>query len=1119
MDLGTLTDSQREAVVRLGDPSFIMAGAGTGKTFTLSKKIAYQMTEPEFPLSPENLMAITFTEAAAAELQDRVRREAEKAGAADASHIEAAWISTIHSMCRRLLSENALDADIDPGLVVLSQAQADSMMEESVDAAVEQAEPQAVSEAVSLLRGYPKLREIVSEVLAVSARVPGGASRIDFGPLEHFFLAEEIPAVIDVIDKALPVYRNAATSKSGKTAATLEGDIEELSRARQALSLGDFDNAVPALYSRVKDIAEAKAEVSEAVKSLGVRFRVDSTLDTVSTLKGICIRAEREFRSRLHDANRMTFDALLSQSYGLLEDDSLSLDYSKRFDTIMVDEFQDTDALQFAIVERLCADEAGLGKLTAVGDRQQSIYSFRGADLQVSDDAQKLMESSMEAGEATIPLDMNFRSNPDILSFVGDIFSAPAFFGEKFLDLVPGEANASFAIEDGTPAVEVYAAPTSSKTGGAQVALAVEAQHIAARFKELHDNQEISYDSMALLLRSFTNVKSYISAFEAAGIPSAITGGRRFYSFSETMAAMDFMRVLDDPTSDDVLLRLLSGEMFSISDADLATLKEIYNTVNPVGCEEKVCLYSVMGEHVPSLPDAVAAAYSTISEAFKAIETQPLSRVFNAAVEASGWRASAAMEPATAFGKLANISKFADKLSEFDSLYGLDHSSIFEELFQAADAASGFGGRDNAETPGRFIGSGGDGCVSIMTIHASKGLEFDVVAISRAESNSPSETVLSASRARGSERVMELGMNLANQGLIGFEESDGYIGFLSRLIADHETSEAAEAQRLLYVALTRAKSKLIWTSTVNYTNAGKLGAAGKLFQSSMEAAFGEDWDKPKGIEQGCIVSTGSGTPVKMGLLEVPESLPAPAGRRVVQRAFPQEFTLIPFEAKRPASQEEEDARSFSSSYEGVGLSAEAMHFLGVPSKVDTPYREGGHEGAKEFGSAFHEVARRSVLRGALPKESEIRAIAFDMEVKDNEHDALVELSKRFWSEMSDVVMDALDNGSLAPEIPMGFTAKGEYFTGVLDLLSLSGRQATVVDYKTGLAGLDDAQVLSIYGYQALIYAASVLMSGKADEVRVEFLLVENDMRRVRCPKWTGDDLSTILDLLCADLEG
>ena len=1115
-DLTTLTDGQGEAVTRQDCPIFIMAGAGTGKTYTLSKRVAYQMSQAQKPLSPEKLIAITFTEAAAAELLDKARIQAIRSGAANSDKIEAAWISTIHSMCRRLLSENAIDAGIDPGLVVLTESQAETLMVQSIDEAIDEADSDKLARCVSLLKTYDKLIDIISDLISEAAHTPGGIRQIDFGFTSDGGLNRTRQELKSALEDGISIYEETiAKQKNAKTKKNLEADLENIQVLLSVLSIADEQTYSEdfSLASRCNDIKEIKTTISNAYKNFSIAYQMDKDLDLIDFIVDTTASAEKHFAKKIESLRSLTFDTLLSKAHELLTSDELSQDYSQRFDSIMVDEFQDTDAVQCSIIERLCNDERDIDKLIVVGDRQQSIYGFRGAEVVISDDMQSTMEK--RDSDASVPLDVNFRSNPEILSFVSDIFSDDYFFGSTFLELEPADKNDTFVLENDThPVVELIVSKTPSKGPQFKNSLRAEADAIAQRFKEMRDNcPNTTYDDMALILRSFTHVETYIEAFRALNIPCAITGGRRFYSFPEVQAFCNFLRVIKEPDNNLSVFRCLESELFALSDSDLASLKIAYNTAREA--DEEINLIDVcVGEDVPA---NVQAAGNIIKEARQALSYESLSAVLSRVFEATRYEENAAFDSLSATGKIANAHKIIDLICDLEETYGNDWRGVIDEILAVADKADSFDGSDNSQPPGRIIGTGDFGCVSIMTIHASKGLEYDVVAVSHVESvNHGSKRVCSIMEKTGNTRTMRTAIDLwgvAKDLKNEVVNANDYLSFLTRIYKTKAADEEEEKKRLAYVALTRAKKKLIWTAGLIAKKDGEFGAGEQIFQHAVEAATGIN---AADISTG-IHSTKSGTNVSYTEIEVPDTLFVPEPQHIYKRTDVRPY--VPRTYQRDcASNIKPKAISFTGDYADKYLDENVRLFLSNSASStqlsnEQQFASKRTSQAAEFGTAFHIAAKIMALKGNKLSKEQILLIARNNMIENTEtQDELKQLCDEFFDKYLSLKIND-STGTITPECPIGYALGDTHVDGQIDLLIDNGTHKEIIDYKTGLIGRSDECVVEHYGYQALVYAAAALMVPGTEEVEVTFLLVEDGLREIKLPKWNVSQLTDIMGIL------
>ncbi len=472
-----LTEQQQRAIAARGVSVALSAGAGCGKTFALTERFLASL-EPGASGGParlDQLTAITFTERAAREMRDRIRKACTarllEAPEEHVDHwlrlvrqLDAAQIGTIHSFCGSLLRAHAVEAGVDPRFQVLDQAQADTLLFERIDAELRQrlsAGEEAVIELVVQF-GLGPLGDMVRQLLARRQEIdwakwraetpaglvgrwqafwrevalPGVAARIARSPE-----AAEVLAVIARESPSHPVMRQRcdalrellpSLAEGKETAAILEAILEN---ARVQGGGGKKAWTSEENYNALRDAAAKLRDAIKAVKPL-LAFDPAAALPAAETalrLTAVAQGVADAYEARKRELAAMDFNDLLIRARDLLCGPH-GADLRKRLAAqtrlLLVDEFQDTDPLQVELVKALLDGRHTDGKLFFVGDFKQSIYRFRGADPDVF---RQLRGEIPAAGQ--LPLSLNFRSQPAVLAFVN------ALFRGEFADYEPLRAS------------------------------------------------------------------------------------------------------------------------------------------------------------------------------------------------------------------------------------------------------------------------------------------------------------------------------------------------------------------------------------------------------------------------------------------------------------------------------------------------------------------------------------------------------------------------------------------------------------------------------------------------------------------------------------------------------
>ncbi len=1192
--MSKLTPSQEQAVTCKDRALFIQAGAGTGKTFTLTKRLAYGLSAQSGPLleSVDNVLTITFTNKAAAELLGRVRAELRAQGLEDAALlIDGAWISTIHGMCSRILSAHALEAGIDPGMPLLAEEESEALLQQAVDNALGSEPMEELVEAF----GPTAACALVSQLACIVEMAADGVAEFNLGPKVAGNPTAAMRGLAASLEEVLASLEQLGLRESPSAAC-----VKQTERLQLAISAANYlaacdDLSWEDVACELVDVAPPKGG------ALKKAFREDfaQAFDLVADARAKALTAQA--RRRLELALQLAQDAaarhqelkrargvqdtndLLMSTYRLLEaNPSIADHYRKRFGSIMVDEFQDTDTLQVRIVESFC--DSALTTLATVGDAQQSIYGFRGADLETYRSVRAQMR---EAGSLEVSLDVNYRSHPDILAFVESIFSKQTFFGSEFLRISAGPAN----VRDypwapaGAPRVTMFlAAGMKSASGRATTSVAdlrlAEAQFIAKRFEELA-SKGASYGQMAILMSSTKQAGPYLEALRERGIPCAVSGGSDFYLQPEVLTMTALTRVLELPDDDQPLLSVLASPLFDISDGDLLSLRiivkrELRNPA-PDDARPKVSLFDALEYQAHRLlqgsQDPLVRAYQILSEARAQASAKPLHLVIASVLERCGWLEELRHGGAAGLAKAANIERFIDLVADFEQQAGPSAVSAGEHFSTMCDMAQEGSGAKGK--PGRMVALGNN-TVQVMTIHASKGLEFPIVAVaqyarSASSAVSPKQAVV---LTQDGKRYMALSPLYDGEGKDDVRKyAASYGAEVDSLAAAHDAvgfgahamqlkarRESQEAQRLLYVALTRARDMLILVScdkgfgSKGEPSAGLFGdVAGALFPGGFPVQGGTF-----ALDTGCLVEcvvqevayverdaehdssnqdSAQAEAKAQDDGQTPEQTRPQQPRRVHTLLADKAALQI---ACTAGSQQAGDIASYSSiarqrkeRAEAQATVLEVAQAAAAPAEASAdavPAERGAFatlrsrdkkpETVSVVGSAFHLVAQWIASQGDLSAlepgnaalQARIAAAARRYALDDAD---LVRLEDAVMSWMaSPLYAQARSFEYHLSEHAFVTNVDGIAVEGFIDLLCYDqrGGNVLVVDYKTG-KGAPEAQLRERYKLQASVYAYALLQSGFANQVEIVFTHPEAALKEVRF-SYAACDTASLAASIC-----
>lgn len=798
-----LTPSQHEAVAHERGDACVLAGAGSGKTLVLTQR--YVALARRAGADVRRIAALTFTEKAAAQM--RVRIAAEFASSPDlaarAHDVEFAPISTIHAYCARLLREHAIEAGLDPSFDLLDEA-GGRMLREDVFLALERRLRRHRDPRLALLRrlgGEGAWRDVVAlhDRLRGLALAPsqmtlarGSTSLVDAlaGLQRALDDADVAVGGIGLVGDDLEAFveSRARLPDPALLARATDEAVRRAARAAEPVSVNDIfrlpprmpktvtaaRSAIPPAYAAVEAALldeVAAREIDAPLRSLLCEY--DAALAHEKRARGVLDFADLELHAlALLDAHAARGRALPGRPLGLL-----------------VDEFQDVNPVQARILDRLVAPGGSRRTdLFAVGDPRQSIYRFRGADVGVIDGLWQRVEP---AGRHR--LTDSFRSRPELVAFHGALFR-DLFAADGGVPYEPLEARAAFS--DATTPIpvefELVVAPASS----GRTPVEAEAERVADRVVRWLDGstprtklspggpadprEAVRARDVAILLRARSHLPVFERALAARAVPFHTGKGRGFYDTAEMRDLVHLLRVIHDPTDAFAVAAWLTSPAVGATDEDL------------------LAVFATR----PREPLALAARRPALAPGVRAIED--LRRI------AAGARLEDLLAEA-----MARFDLVATALAQDGGARRAKNLEKARVLARRLDEEGGHGLfdflRHLADLTAREIdeaeaaAGAPDDAVSLLTVHAAKGLEWPCVVVCDTSRKEPSwsPTFLVDADGRVGAKVRDA--------LDGVARRTG--GHLA-LSALDSAAAARESTRLLYVALTRAQERLFISTSV-----------------------------------------------------------------------------------------------------------------------------------------------------------------------------------------------------------------------------------------------------------------------------------------------------------------
>lgn len=761
MDLSTLMPQQLQVVKTLDRPLFVSAGAGSGKTFTLTRRIVYALSPESGPFVEhlDQVLAITFTKDAAAEIRDRVRRALIEEGMdEEALTVDDAWVSTIHGMCSRILRAHALELGIDPEFTVLTDT--DELMDQAVEhvlgrATAPDAAPELAASLKALYAWYPMAGEggpfgagttikgLVRDLLELSSQLPGGMDdvRVARGQADTSALADAYRAALGASKATTEKAQVAldaidAFEASGKT-------MEDAARLMMSCGMPRASKAFPK-----EQVELLKAEAADAF----INIVLACGGPALDALVGLARAVEAEYRALKAGQSALDNNDLLRMAYEALRDyPAIRAAYEGRFKMVMIDEFQDTDQMQVDLIRYLTG--AGERALCTVGDAQQSIYRFRGAEVEVFRRQERKVgltaapdvaaATDAPAGEL-VKLVRNFRSHDEVLRYVARVFDGDTGgLMQGFLDLEPSDKRKDKLKAKASRRQALFVAG-----GSTQERTQAKARAIAERFQALVKAGQPQGD-MVLLLGRMTNADVYAQAFRDQGLDCVIAGGSVFAQAAEVQTVRALVCALANPTDTaQGFMPLLASPMFALGAQEFLALATKLDEQTGETSRRNIDVGIMSDSDVPGLQNLplVTRAREVLRYALRRVGRDSFAAIARDVVNASGWFVRLAQRGPEGKAIAANVLKALDAVAEAEAELGNSPRSIalaFDRFLAGKEA------------PGA-LNEEGDGAVRIMTVHASKGLEYPVVAVAECFGVRKSSGAAQMGRVDGGAQVVAL---------------------------------------------------------------------------------------------------------------------------------------------------------------------------------------------------------------------------------------------------------------------------------------------------------------------------------------------------------------------------
>jgi len=1068
-----------ERIARFQQDLVVRAGAGTGKTHalvTLYLHLVGGVTASRRRVMPAKIAVVTFTDKAAGELKERIRTRlgavAAAAAAADADELArieptlvaaartlgvelpeaAAWaealaslgaapIGTFHTFAGNLLRRHAARAGLDPEYTLLDETE--------VTARATQAAERAILDA--LTSGDEHVEELVAQYnFRAVGRMPGLVERlVDLRArrAEEGRGADGLDANYDLA--AAEAARDAAVARFTAIARRLPELLPEISaKSATATAARELCARLPLLdFARGDDVAE----VMRAVKKMRVaatdewkkalQAAEEPILDALTAVRAVPLAAaltrllasvDGNYRAHKRRAGVVDFADLLTMARDLLRDDAAVRGAVRaRYDAVLVDEFQDTNPVQAEIVRLVGGrqpDDDG-ARLFVVGDRKQSIYEFRGADVAVF---ARATEEVIARGGAEELLVESRRSAPALLGLTNAVFTrALAGYEPDKDDLRPFRKDALPGA--GAELITVAVGPS------AECRLR-EARAIARRIAELRAGGR-KLGTMAVLLRRFSHLYDYLDALRAHAIPYFVVRGRGFFAAQEVRDLACALSVIDDPDDLLSLVALLRSPIVGVSDETVARLSLA-----------GVLRTRILLDPATALPASLAPAERDGLDRFRA-RFRELRLVADRLGPAACAQAIVddgdlvAVLASTPDGeqRVANLMRLVEKAREFEEKGG--DLRAFANWLRRAAAPGG-----EAQAAEAQVADENDDVVRVMTVHQAKGLEFPVVfvpACGALERADHAPIVYDAEEG--------LGLKLRDaRGRRVFVHSTA-----SRRVSEaRQRRQAAESLRVFYVAATRARDLAVFSGE-------PVWAHQTCWRQQLDAIAADDATRPL-----LRVVDGDALPAPAEAIVARPSVESEPVETIAARAAARLHQIVTRPAPRPGNVTV--AVTQLADFQLCPRRYQQFHALGLQehpasSRAASPEVTVDVDGGDALpqldplrrGTLAHRLLERAPFRAGGVDEAahaELdRLLAADgYETKDP---LVAEVRAHVAAFLDTPFARALDGVAVRRELPFLLSVPYDggvlYLRGQMDLVVLTSDGVTVVDYKHARLGEPD----------------------------------------------------------------
>lgn len=881
--MGVQWTKEQQKVIALRNRNILVsAAAGSGKTAVLVERIIRMLTDAKNPVDVDQLLIVTFTDAAAAEMKERIRDAIEKELEnspedvhlqRQAALIHSAPVTTIHSFCLSVIREHFHVIDIDPGFRTAEEGELKLLKQDVLEKLLEECYGEGNPDFLEFVeklgsgRNDRRLEGLILQLYEYSRSYPQPEKWLrqcarmyrpgndDGEPLYFRRAAEQVKQYLADIQELLSQGIRICEEPDGPYmyAEMLEADRELLEKVLEADTFTELYVRISGLkwkrLSAKKDefvsvekrdqVKDLRDQVKKLVKDLaGTYFYekpeelladMESSYGTMKVFTDLVERFGKAFAEQKQSKNMIDFSdmeqfalrILTEEKDGELVPSPAAREYQEKFVEVMIDEYQDSNLIQEAILTSVSTVSRGKNNIFMVGDVKQSIYRFRLSRPELFMEKYHTYDT-VDSDCQRIDLHRNFRSREEVLDSVNDIFRRlmrKELGGIVYDDqaaLYPGAAFEPLLREDGTSAneTELLLLDTSDSErpeGEGEEAYAketgreLEARMVAKRIHELVRNGQVKdkktgqyrkarYQDIVILTRS---IQGWADVFSTVlmeeGIPAYAGSREGYFAAYEVSVLLDYLRLLDNQRQDVPLTAVLASPFVGLDAGQMAEIRTFY----PEGAFFEAAEHFRNAEDIKSreLLTRLDAFYRQMEHFRDMVPYTAIHELLWRIIEETGYGLYIAAMPGGE-QRAANVEMLVEKAAAFEgtSYKGLFHFVRYIEQLQ----------KYNVDYGEANIADEQSDTVRIMSIHKSKGLEFPIVFLAGMGKQ------FNTQDTKGTMIIHpEWGVGID---AVDLKRRTKIPTFLKKVIQREVMLEnLGEELRVLYVAMTRAKEKLIMT--------------------------------------------------------------------------------------------------------------------------------------------------------------------------------------------------------------------------------------------------------------------------------------------------------------------